>query len=1127
MANTLVAANGVAWSSYQVAKAQHESAAWTATSTAYLAWQDNVGNLEIGYQTARRGLFGTYATQSASFEQQFGLQSASSIRAAVQDLAPTANSFFEQLAQTAHDYRLQLAQADYHHAIEWADIDRDNIIEDGVDVWGRRNAADTAQDNAITSAENRFRSAANPLETRVRQDLATRIFQLGEGVGSLFVGLSTQLANLKDQYSQDIADLYYDPGNAGGSLEGALAQASHDYDLVEANDIVAQMGLLKTSLVGTPSAPWGTFIESITNSRQLAFFSAQTITTQSQPFDSLSLYAKNQRMDFAASQVDRTTDMAGLEASEQFGQAQTHFHTLLADLGGALAADQVLPLGDRALPVTLEVPSFADYAERFDRLVDFPSQFAGQLDNAFDAIVNSHGWYGWGWSLRWGGHPAFAGYGASCFSAANALCGLSWPLTYHLGFNYIYGGWYGGFGAPLGSYGGVSSGYASYGWGPSWSGYGGWHYLWGYGGYWNGYGYGSAYQSSNNAWWGNRMLANGGINQNVNVSPESLIDIYNATVDEELGEVDEVVDAIADSDHRPIIDINADTGGALIQSGGASANLPPDAQGIMPQGDTRSMRPIEGLSRELGTSVAENLASPVNAASKPERSEAQKFVEEESTLERDVNSAAASEVWEITNDPKSPGVAALRRLKVPATTIDKMFEDGLVQFATQIQTVRHDINWWSLGRGPNPPFDSHVDNNDVAEKKYAVVTTASGNGVMTIVLQQRVREKVRWVRSGGEYFPIPIGKEEYYEVVHTSLLPLSNLPASARTLDSIQRMIQSRQTQTRVNSFATAAHLDGQVRYWNNVAAAGTFVLHMIPTGGGLDHAVNGDYGEAAISFVGDAALLIGGPLAKTAQGAGAVRTARGLQVTAISIEGSVAGGRVVQGGFALQDGRTGDAAGYFGDAFLRLIGVGLQVRAVRASGASTKLFGAAQGPHRSFARNVGNVARTADEAQAIYENALRNAGDVAELNPRLNQADFSVPDNVKIVVLSDDDFVSALPRDIRTKVRNGEISVDARYGNQYSSTDTVRWRDLLEPDGTMRVVVRESVMRSDQKLISTLAHEFVEINAIREFFEYSPSTTGARLWDMMRGGRPNNEHAFAWDASNFLMDLLLGPGSE
>jgi len=74
-------------------------------------------------------------------------------------------------------------------------------------------------------------------------------------VGSLFVGLSSQLANLKSQYSQEIADLFYDSNNVAGSLEGALAQASHDYDLVESSAIVAQMSQLSVSLNGSNSAP--------------------------------------------------------------------------------------------------------------------------------------------------------------------------------------------------------------------------------------------------------------------------------------------------------------------------------------------------------------------------------------------------------------------------------------------------------------------------------------------------------------------------------------------------------------------------------------------------------------------------------------------------------------------------------------------------------------------------------------------------------------------------------------------------------------------------------------------------------------------------------------------------------
>ena len=62
----------------------------------------------------------------------------------------------------------------------------------------------------------------------------------------------------------------------------------------------------------------------------------------------------------------------------------------------------------------------------------------------------------------------------------------------------------------------------------------------------------------------------------------------------------------------------------------------------------------------------------------------------------------------------------------------------------------------------------------------------------------------------------------------------------------------------------------------------------MVPGVSTVRYLAAGDWGEAALSLAGDAALFVGGPLAAFAKSRGAVQTARGLAMTAIGLEGAV-----------------------------------------------------------------------------------------------------------------------------------------------------------------------------------------------------------------------------------------------
>lgn len=100
------------------------------------------------------------------------------------------------------------------------------------------------------------------------------------------------------------------------------------------------------------------------------------------------------------------------------------------------------------------------------------------------------------------------------------------------------------------------------------------------------------------------------------------------------------------------------------------------------------------------------------------------------------------------------------------------------------------------------------------------------------------------------------------------------------------------------------------------------FVLNMIPLYSGISHVRNGDYREATISFAGDAALFLAAPLRAFAEAHKFAKTAKGFQMAAVTLEGTIGTVRLGDSAFAFIDGETGKAAGYLGEAFLRLYSI-------------------------------------------------------------------------------------------------------------------------------------------------------------------------------------------------------------
>jgi len=147
-------------------------------------------------------------------------------------------------------------------------------------------------------------------------------------------------------------------------------------------------------------------------------------------------------------------------------------------------------------------------------------------------------------------------------------------------------------------------------------------------------------------------------------------------------------------------------------------------------------------------------------------------------------------------------------------------------------------------------------------------------------------------------------------------------------------MIAERQTQARVNRYADIASTQREITESESTANALTFTLHFVPLGAATDYWWQEKYDEMALAAAGDVATLIAGPLARVSTAGRLGRSVKWvpgyrsqLNLSAALIETSVATVRLGQGAVALYRDNSSDAAGYLGEAGLRLLGLAIRFR--------------------------------------------------------------------------------------------------------------------------------------------------------------------------------------------------------
>jgi hypothetical protein len=174
------------------------------------------------------------------------------------------------------------------------------------------------------------------------------------------------------------------------------------------------------------------------------------------------------------------------------------------------------------------------------------------------------------------------------------------------------------------------------------------------------------------------------------------------------------------------------------------------------------------------------------------------------------------------------------------------------------------------------------------------------------------------------------------------------------------------------------------------VAAVLEFALHILPLGAAADNFSQGNYGEAAISLAGDAAMLMTGGMSKVLVGA---RHANKLRAIGIVTEASIAGIRGVQGALKLYNGEGG--WGEIAEAILRVFGVKMSIanKADEAARVAKNLASAASG----VSDNVGNrIAQLSENVMCFARDTLVSTKDglrpIGEIEPgdRVHAFDFA-----------------------------------------------------------------------------------------------------------------------------------------
>ncbi|MFO0877595.1 MAG: hypothetical protein U0840_09580 [Gemmataceae bacterium] len=291
---------------------------------------------------------------------------------------------------------------------------------------------------------------------------------------------------------------------------------------------------------------------------------------------------------------------------------------------------------------------------------------------------------------------------------------------------------------------------------------------------------------------------------------------------------------------------------------------------------------------------------------------------------------------------------------------------------------------------------------------YVYVADVVGQRLLVLIYQKkgpsvRLARPYYGERSGSREQWGGLRSETEYQLVYSNNTPLS-LENGATVDDAVAANRTSAAVDRHLAMMASQSETEGMER----VAGVTLFVYHALPFGAFWDNLARGEGKEAMISLAGDLAMA-----AIPASGAvKSVWAARGLRIGAGATEAGIGVYRGRQAYLAYQAGKQEEAAGYLGEAFLRLAGVSWSaVSALRARKAGLLSTEVAPGGMRqatygtganfpgtlnqpftgSFADLTAEIQKVSPGFKGFVENATIPGGAPARFNPVTNQIEFGM----------------------------------------------------------------------------------------------------------------------------------------
>lgn len=251
-------------------------------------------------------------------------------------------------------------------------------------------------------------------------------------------------------------------------------------------------------------------------------------------------------------------------------------------------------------------------------------------------------------------------------------------------------------------------------------------------------------------------------------------------------------------------------------------------------------------------------------------------------------------------------------------------------FEFDTQNIAVDVVDEMLKRGQATQSASHPE--------FVTVVDVLGTEIVMWVLEKYRPTETEYRPDGlyGGEVPVQRQLDPAYRLVARYPLvsedDLKELSAAER-----ERIIRESRSVAKADLHVEGVLSQRAVRAAAATEAALTFVLHVLPFGGAVDELLlkdETDLGEVVFSSVtGVAFVLSCGTSSGFTVGGTTVMKAGTAAKSLVAIDLTIAVVRGSQGGAALYNGHTGDAAGYLGEAFLSLISAGFGARGIIKQG--------------------------------------------------------------------------------------------------------------------------------------------------------------------------------------------------